>query len=116
MSKSVDLRKAAVAYKLSGHTLKETAEIFGVSKSAVDTWVKKYEKTGDLSNKPLNRSFKKINPEELKVYVKEHPDDTQKEIAKVFDCCNQAISKALKRNGITRKKKHFGTKNKTQKK
>ncbi len=116
MSKSVDLREAAVAYKLIGHTLKETAEVFGVSKSAVDTWIKKYEKTGDLSNKPLNRSFKKINPEELKAYVKEHPDDTQKEIAKVFDCCNQAISKALKRNGITRKKKHFGTKNKTQKK
>ncbi len=44
MSKNVDLRKAAVAYKLSGYTLKETAEIFGVSKNAVDTWVKKYKK------------------------------------------------------------------------
>ncbi len=36
--------------------------------------------------------------------IKEHPDDTQEEIAKEFDCCTQAISKALKRNGITRKK------------
>ncbi len=42
MSKSVDLRKATVAYKLNGHTLKETAEIFGVSKSAVDIGVKRY--------------------------------------------------------------------------
>ena len=35
MSKNKDLREAAVIYKLRGHTLNETAQIFGVSKSAV---------------------------------------------------------------------------------
>ena len=57
-----------------------------------------------MSNKPLNRSFKKIDPEKLKAYVKEHPDETQKEMEEAFGCCNQAISKALKRYGITQKK------------
>ena len=83
MSKSKDLRETAVAYQKEGHT---------------------YEETGDLSNKPLNRSFKKIDLEKLKAYVAEHPDDTQEEISVVFGCCPQAVSKALKRNGITRKK------------
>lgn len=53
---------------------------------------------------PLKRSFKKIDPEKLKKYVEEHPDDTQEEMAKEFNCCNQSISKALKRHRITRKK------------
>lgn len=116
MSKSKDLREAAVAYRLKNHTLKETSEVFGVSMSAVNSWVKKYQETGDLSNKPLNRGFKKIDPEKLKAHVKEHPDDTQQEMAEVFGCCNQAISKALKRCRITRKKRQYGTKNKHQKK
>ncbi len=32
-------------------------------------------------------------------------DDTQQEVSVVFGCCPQAISKAYKRLGITRKKK-----------
>lgn len=116
MSKSKDLREAAVIYKLEGHTLEETAKIFKVGKSSVSNWVKKYKETGDLSDKPLNRGFKKIDPEKLKAHVKEHPDDTQKEMAKVFGCCNQAISQALKRCGITRKKRQHATKNRVRKK
>lgn len=114
MSKSKDLREAAVLYKKAGNSYEETGKIFGVSASTVHRWVKQYEETGDLSNKPLNRSFKKI--EKLKAYVAEHPDDTQKEVALVFGCCNQAISQAYRRLGITRKKRHSAIKNKILKK
>lgn len=107
MSKSKDLREAAVAYQKAGHTYDETAEVFGVVKSTVHRWVKQYDETGDLSNKPLNRSFKKIDPEKLKSYVAEHSDFTQEEIAREFNCSNQAISKAFKRLGITRKKNGY---------
>ena len=95
MSKSKDLRETAVAYKKSGNS---------------------YEETGDLSNKPLNRGFKKIDPEKLKAYIAEHPDDTQEEVSVVFGCCPQAISKAYKRLGITRKKIRSAIKNKVLKK
>ncbi|MDE5557365.1 MAG: transposase [Ruminococcus sp.] len=104
MSKSKDLRKAAVTYQKEGHTYDEPAKVFGVVKSTVHRWIKQYEETGDLSNKPLKRGFKKIDPEKLKVYVSEHPDDTQEEVATVFCCYPQAISEAYKRLGITRKK------------
>ena len=105
MSKSKDLREAAVAYKKAGNSYEDTGKVFGVSASTVHRWVRQYEETGDLSNKPLNRSFKKIDPEKLKAYVAEHPDDTQQEVATVFGCCNQALSQAYRRLGITRKKK-----------
>ena len=114
MSKSKDLREAAAKYYMAGHKLVETAEIFGVSKLAVSSWVKQYKETGDLSNKPLNRGLKKIDPEKLIEYVKEHPDATQKEMAEFFNCSITAIWKALKRYGITRKKRQHHIKNRKQ--
>ena len=116
MSRSVDLREAAVAYYEEGHTLIETGKVFKVGKTAVSNWVRKKRETSDLHNKPLNRGFKKIDSEKLKTYVKEHPDATQKEMAEAFGCCNQAISKALRRCGITRKKRPHATKNRNLKK
>lgn len=116
MSKSKDLRETAVSYQKEGHTYDETAKVFGVVKSTVHRWVKQYEETGDLSDKPVKRGYKKINPEKLKEYVAEHPDDTQEEVALVFGCCPQAISKAYKRLGITRKKRRCIIKNRMKKK
>lgn len=55
MSKSKDLREAAVRYQKEGHTYEETAKVFGVVKSTVHRWVKQYEETGDLSDKPVKR-------------------------------------------------------------
>ena len=114
MSKSVDLRMAAVEYFLDGHSCTDTAEVFKVSKSSVCAWAQKYKETGNLNNKPLHRGFKKIDPEKLREYVKNHPDDTQQEMAEAFGCCNQAISKALKRNKISRKKRPVDIRSKTR--
>lgn len=112
MSYSKDLRERVVKYRLSGHTIKETVEVFGVGNYAVSQWVKKYKETGDLSNKPLNRGFKKIDPEKLKAYISKNPDAYQKEIADYFNCSKAAVWKALKRLGITRKKRRYITVNK----
>ena len=57
MSRSVDLREAAVAYYEGGHTLIETGKVFRVGKTTVSNWVKKKRETGDVHNKPLNRGF-----------------------------------------------------------
>ena len=99
MSYSKDLRERAVKYYKSGHTLKETSEIFGAGINTISQWVKKYKETGDLSNKPLKRGFKKIDPEKLVLFLEENPDAFLKETA-------EAVRKAIKRLGITRKKRH----------
>ncbi|MDE5772482.1 MAG: transposase [Ruminococcus sp.] len=40
MSKSKDLREAAVAYTKTGISYEETGKVFGVSASTVHRWVK----------------------------------------------------------------------------
>ena len=115
MSKSIDFREAAIAYHEAGHTIAETAEIFQVAKCTISEWKKRKKETGNLNNKPLKRKFKKIDPEKLKTYVKDHPDAIQQEMADEFGCCNQAISKALNRNNITRKKRQLITRNRIRK-
>ena len=106
MSYSEKYRKRTIEYRQEGHTLEETKETFKVSISTIRKWEKQLKKKGNLKAKIPERSYKKINPEELKTYVKEHPDAYQKEIAKKFKCTSEAVRKALKREKITRKKNY----------
>ena len=98
-------RIRTVEYRKEGHTVEQTAKIFKVSESAVKTWTKKYDETGEIKNRPLRRSHKKVNPAELEKHMEEYPDAYLSEIAKVFCCSDEAIRKALKRLKITRKKR-----------
>ena len=116
MGHSKDFKERAVAYRLEGHTVAETSRIFGIGTDTLNRWLRQYKKTGDLSKKPLNRIFKKIDPVRLKESVKEHPDAILKERAEEFGCSVEAVRKALKRNGITLKKRHYPTKSRTKKK
>ena len=102
MSYSKDLRERAVKYYQSGHTLKETSEVFGVGINTISQWVKKYKETGDLSNKPLKRGFKKIDPKKQVMFLEENPDAFLKKLQKSLE----AVRKATKGLGITRKKRH----------
>jgi transposase len=113
---SKDFKERAVSYRLEGHTVAETSRIFGIGTDTLNRWLRQYKETGNLSKKPLNRTFKKIDPVRLKAFIKEHPDAILKEMAEAFDCTVEAVRKALKRNGITRKKKRRSTKNRIKKK
>ena len=42
MRYSIDLRERVVTYRLAGHMIKETCEVFGVGNYAVSKWVKQY--------------------------------------------------------------------------
>ena len=105
MASGVDLRMKAVRHYLeSGRTFAQTWKIFGVGETTIRSRVVQYEETGDLSNKPLNRKPKKLDPDKPRSYAKERPDATQREIADEFGCCNQAVGKALKRPAVACKK------------
>ena len=111
MGYSEDLRKKVIEYLEQGHSQREASRMFSVNLTTVNKWNQKYQKTGCLKNKPLNRKFKKIDPDKLKAYVEEHPDAYLKEIGEVFGCTDMAIHYAFKRLGITRKKRQSDTKN-----
>ena len=104
MSYPEEYRKRTIAYRQEGHTFEETKEIFKVFISTIRVCEKHSRKKGNLKAKIPQRSFKNIDPEKLKTYVKEHPDAYQNEIEKKFRCTPETIRKALKRLKITRKK------------
>ncbi len=105
MSYPVIYRRRTIEYRQEGHTLEETSKTFGVAISTIRKWEKMLKEKGALTPKVPERSFKKICPEKLRAYVSAHPDAFQREIAQEFNCSPSAVRKALKRLGITRKKK-----------
>ena len=113
MSYDKKYRERAVEYRLEGHTLGETSKIFKVGTTTLKKWLKQHKETGDLSDKPLNRSPKKICPEKLLEYLGEYPDAYQSEIAEAFGCSQSAVSQTMRKQKITRKKRQSDTGSKT---
>jgi transposase len=103
-------RKRAVLYS-EKHTIKETVEAFGISRHALTSWQTRYYETGNLANKPLNRTWRKIDPEKLRADVAAYPDAFYDERAARFGCSGEAIRQALQKLKITRKKRVLPTGN-----
>ena len=89
-----------------GHSKRETAEVFKVSKYALQEWKSQMKSTGKLEPKKPRETWRKLNLEKLRAHVKEHPDAYLRERAEVFGCFCTAVVKALKRLKISRKKNH----------
>ena len=97
-------RRRAVEYMAEGNTFRATAAVFRVSTSTLQGWKSKLKETGKLAPKKRKETWRKIDPEKLRVYVEEHPDAYLREIASAFACRISAVEKALKRLKISRKK------------
>jgi len=106
MSYDIKLRQRAIAYWNAGHTKAETAAVFQVGTSTLQTWKSQLNETGTLEPKKRRETWRKIDPEKLKAYLEQHPDAYLKEIAQVFKCSDVAVLKAMRRLTITRKKNH----------
>jgi transposase len=97
-------RERVLAYRAEGHTIRETAKHFGVGETTLKAWNKLVTSGEGLAIKPRKRVAPKLDPDKLRAYVAEHPDDYLHEIAAHFNCRSTAVHKALKRLNITRKK------------
>jgi len=104
MAHEAKFREQVLKYIDKGHTIQEAHEVFEVGTTTIKEWRKLKRETGKLEKRPLNRKARKICPERLKAYIDESPDSYQDEIAEMFDCTQSAVSYALKRLGLTRKK------------
>jgi len=115
MAYSEDLRKKVMGYLGEGNTQESAKAVFKIGLTTIKRWKKQYEETGSLAKKELHRRFRKLDPEKLSVYVKEHPDAYLREIAEVFGCTDDAVRLALIKLKITRKKRPRYTKRATNK-
>lgn len=107
MSYDIKYRQRAMSYLDEGNSYRKTAEIFKVSASTLQAWKSQLKETGTLAVKKRVGTWRKIDPEKLRSYVKENPDSYQYEIAAAFGVRLYAIQKALKRLKITRKKNDY---------
>jgi len=106
MSYDKKYRQRALSYLAEGNSYRKTAETFKVSTTTLQAWKSQLNETGTLTPKKRKETWRKIDPENLRKYVEEHPDAYQHEIAEEFGVRLYAVQKALKRLKITRKKNH----------
>ena len=84
MAYSKDTREMVMSYHAKGHTYEETRSELGVGITTIKAWKRLLNETGSLEKRSKTRSATKYPAEELKAFVKEHPDATLDEIAEHF--------------------------------
>lgn len=107
MAYSVDFREAAIAYWRAGHSKEELYEAFKIYPARVYEWIRLERQTGTLKPSYAKRRKRKIDLEELRRAVERKPDAYLRELAKQFNCTEQAVFYALKKVNITTKKKNI---------
>jgi transposase len=105
MSYDKKFRERVLAHVDAGETQEKVRKMFKLGANTITNWKKLREETGSLENRPLERTYRKIDPEKLLADVKEKPDDFDEERAERFKCSRSGIQSARKKQKITRKKK-----------
>ncbi|MDG6894426.1 IS630 transposase-related protein [Volucribacter amazonae] len=99
MAYSKDYRQMILAKLKGGASFRELAQAFQLSTNTIQRWKKNPER-----KKRIVKPYK-IDNELLKADVEAYPDDYQWQRAQRLGCSPNAICTALKRLGITRKKR-----------
>jgi len=99
----MDFRLRAAAYKDEGHTFDELYEALKIPAQTYYNWKRRLE-SGYYEKTIVRTRKRKIAKDELKKAVEQKPDAYLRELAEKFDCSATAVSKALKKLNITRKK------------
>jgi transposase len=105
-----DLRDRVLAAYDRGMKTKQIADVFTVSPAWVRRIKQRRRETGETTPRPMGgATVIKIDMDRLAALVREQPDATGKELHRRLgaDCCESAIYIALKRLGLTFKKRRF---------
>jgi len=105
---SQDLRDRVIAARDRGLKTKPVADLFGVSASWVRRVMQRRRETGQTTPQPRGgATVVKIDPDRLRELVGEQPDATIKELHQRLgvDCSVSAVGMALKRLGLSFKKR-----------
>lgn len=86
---SYDLRQKVIqAIKLDGLKKSEASQLFNISRNTIDLWLKRFSETGDYQakpNQPPGNGHKITDWEEFREFAKAHGDQTQVEMAKLWN-------------------------------
>jgi transposase len=107
MAYSKDTRGLVMRYLAQGHTYEEARAELGVGVTTIKSWKRLLNETGSLEKRSKQKSASKFLDEELRAFVKEHPDATLDEVAEHFGGSTSGAHDALARVGISFKKRAF---------
>ena len=102
---ALDLRERVVKFISGGGSKAEAARRFELARSSVYRYLEAAKK-GALPPKTSWGTWRKLDPEQLRSHVKQHPDATLKELQQVFGVSHQAVWVRLGQLGFTLKKTH----------
>ena len=102
---SLDIRKQIVAYVQKGGGKTEAARRFGVGRETVYRFLKAAA-SRSLAPKTSWGRWRKLDPQQLREYVRSHADATLSEMGGVFHVSGACVWKALRKMKYTLKKSH----------
>ena len=105
---SQDLRKRVISAVHAGMKKTIASKTYNVCRQTIYSWLKIEKNQGNLKPKTgfqKGHSHSIKDEDEFKRFVNEHPDYTQKEIAKHFSVGSSSVDRMLKRLGYSRKKR-----------
>jgi transposase len=113
---SYDLRTKAIEAIDRDVPKIEVARMLNISRNTLDLWLKRKAETGDyqaITHFQTGCKHKITDWERFAAFVKEHGDKTQAQMAQLWGegVTQQNISDALKKLGVSRKKKRMAIKN-----
>ena len=100
MTYSLDLRERVISHIEKGGSQAEAARLFSISYRTITYW----RRSANLEPKKHGVRNRKIDKEELRLDVSKNPDALLRERAVVFKVHPSAISYALKRMNIVKKR------------
>lgn len=113
---SQDLRNRILAAYDRGMKTKQIAELFQVSRAWARRVKQRRRESGEMTPRPMGgATVIKVDMDRLAALVQKHPDATIKELHAMLraDCSESAVYMALRRLGLTFKKRRSTRQNKT---
>ena len=105
MSYDKKFKERVLALIDAGYKQEYIRKMFNLGANTITQWKKLRIETGGLEKKPLERRWRKIDPEKLKTDIEAYPNAFHKERAERFECSESGIKKALRKNKIKKKRK-----------
>jgi transposase len=113
---SYDLRTKAIEAVRRGERKIAVCRLFNISRNTLDLWLKREEETGDyqaITGFQKGSRHKITDWKRFEEFVQKHGGKTQSEMAKLWgnNVTQQNISDALRKLGLSRKKRRTGIEN-----
>jgi transposase len=107
---SNDLRSKAIAAVKRGERKTDVSKMFNISRNTLDLWLKRQQETGScqaMTNFQQGCRHKITDWERFEALLEQHGGKTQAQLAKLWgdNVTQQNISAAIKKLGISRKKR-----------